>query len=364
MRGTVTKKRDRWYICYYVGKDAKGKWKQKWEGGWDSKKEAEKVLRQRITELEESYERKGESCLLKVYLQNWLDTYCKERLAPNTIRGYRVNVEKHIAPYIGDIRLDKLKPTDIQGLYTKLLGNGLSGTSVRYVHNNLHKALSVAVRHQLLSRNPADYVDPPVVDRYEAATLDAEQVRRLLAACVGSEIYLPVLLAVTLGLRRGEVLGLQWQDIDWKEQTLSVRRSASFTEGKMVVGDTKTPSSRRTLLLPAGVVVALEEQRERAPSLPFQLVCCRQDGAPLTTNALQHAFADVLERSGLPRIRFHDLRHTYATLMLRNGVPVKVASSILGHSSISITLNVYSHVMTDMQEGATGVIDGILRSSC
>lgn len=101
MRGTVTKKRDRWYICYYTGKDAKGKWKQKWEGSWDTKKAAEKVLRQRITELEETFERKGESSTLKVYLQNWLDTYCTERLAPNTIRGYRVNVEKHIVPYIG-----------------------------------------------------------------------------------------------------------------------------------------------------------------------------------------------------------------------------------------------------------------------
>ena len=183
MRGTVTKKRDRWYICYYIGKDAKGKWKQKWEGSWDTKKAAEKVLRQRITELEETFERKGESSTLKVYLQNWLDTYCTERLAPNTIRGYRVNVEKHIAPYIGQIRLNDLKPSDIQGLYSKLLAQGLSGTTVRYVHNNLHRALSVAVRQQLLTRNPADCVEPPVIDHYEAATLNDKQVRQLLTAC-------------------------------------------------------------------------------------------------------------------------------------------------------------------------------------
>ena len=192
MRGTVTKKRDRWYICYYIGKDAKGKWKQKWEGSWDTKKAAEKVLRQRITELEETFERKGESSTLKVYLQNWLDTYCTERLAPNTIRGYRVNVEKHIAPYIGQIRLNDLKPSDIQGLYSKLLAQGLSGTTVRYVHNNLHRALSVAVRQQLLTRNPADCVEPPVIDHYEAATLNDKQVRQLLTACRGTEIYVPV----------------------------------------------------------------------------------------------------------------------------------------------------------------------------
>lgn len=361
MRGTVTKKRNRWYICYYVGKDSSGNWKQKWEGSWETKKEAEKVLRQRISELEETFERKAEHCLLKVYLQNWLETYCEQRLAPNTIRGYRVNIEKHIVPYIGDIRLDKLKPIDIQGLYTKLLKSGLSGTTVRYVHNNLHKALAIAVRQQLISRNPADYVEPPTLDRYEVITLDISQVKRLLAASVGTEIYLPVLLAVTLGLRRGEVLGLQWQDIDWQERTLSVRRSATFVQGKMEIGDTKTRSSRRTILLPDSVVAELDkEQRRQAPCLPFQLVCCRQNGAPLTTNALQHHFAEVLEKSGLPHIRFHDLRHTYATLMLRRGIPAKIASSILGHSSIGITLDIYSHVMTDMQQGAVGVVDGIL----
>ena len=268
MRGTVTKKRDRWYICYYIGKDAHGKWKQKWEGSWDTKKAAEKVLRQRVAELEETFERKGENSTLKVYLQNWLDGYCKERLAPNTIRGYRVNIEKHIAPYIGQIRLDALKPSDIQGLYSKLLARGLSGTTVRYVHNNLHRALAVAVRQQLLSRNPADCVEPPVIDRYEAATLNDTQVRQLLAACHGTEIYVPVLLAVTLGLRRGEVLGLQWQDIDWQYSTLCVCRSASFRNGGMVIGSTKTRSSRRTLLLPAGVACELRELGRDCLRLP------------------------------------------------------------------------------------------------
>lgn len=362
MRGTVTKKRDRWYICYYIGKDANGKWKQKWEGSWDTKKAAEKVLRQRITELEETFERKVESCTLKVYLQNWLDTYCTERLAPNTIRGYRVNIDKHIVPYIGQIRLDALKPSDIQGLYSKLLAQGLSGTTVRYVHNNLHRALAVAVRQQVMSRNPADCVEPPVIDRYEAATLNNEQVRRLLTACHGTDIYVPVLLAVTLGLRRGEVLGLQWQDIDWQQSTLSIRRSASFRNGGMVMGNTKTRSSRRTLLLPVGVAHELQELNDGC--LPTEPICRRSDGTILTTNALYHQFAEVLKLSGLPHIRFHDLRHTYATLMLRNGVPAKIASSILGHSSIGITLNTYSHVLTEMQQGAAGVIDGILNGSC
>ena len=373
MKGTVTKKRNRWYIVYYTEKKANGRWKQKWEGSWETKKEAESVLRSRITDLEESFERKSGSSTLKVYLQNWLDTYCKERLAPNTIRGYRVNIEKHIVPYIGDIRLNQLRPADIQQLYSKLLVHGLSGTSVRYVHNNLRRALTVAVRQELIRRNPADLVEPPVIDHHEAVTLDAEQVRYLLEACKGTEVYLPVMLAVTLGLRRGESLALQWQDIDWKQHTVTIRHSATFSGGDTQLGSTKTKSSRRTLLLPTGVYHELEAARTQQDMArkqfgklynPLQLVCCRSDGSPLSSNVLWHGFTAVLENCDLPHIRFHDLRHTNATLMLRNAVPAKIVSSMLGHSSIGITMDIYSHVVTDMQEGAVGVMDNILNPSC
>ena len=267
--------------------------------------------------------------------------------------------------HIGQIRLDKLKPADIQKLYTLLLQQGLSGTTVRYVHNNLHRALSVAVRQQLLPRNPADYVEPPVIDHYEATTLNATEVRQLLTACKGSDIYFPVLLAVMLGLRRGEVLGLQWQDIDWQYHTLSICRSATFTNGQLTLGSTKTRSSHRSILLPAGVVLELKrEQEARGMCNPSQLICCRADGSPITTNVLCHLFDDVLKKSGLPHIRFHDLRHTNATLMLKNAIPAKIVSSMLGHSSIGITLDTYSHVMTEMQQDAAGVMDHILQGSC
>lgn len=369
MRGTVTKKRNRWYIRYYPGKDRNGKWLQKWEGSWETKRDAERVLRQRIDELESTFDRKGETSTMAVYLRYWLETYCKQHLAENTVRGYRVNIENHIIPQIGFIPLDKLKPTEIQNLYTNLLNKGLSGTSVRYVHNNLHKALSQAVKAQLIPKNPADYVEPPRVDRYEAQPLTPEQVKTLLKSCRGEDIYLPVLLAVTLGLRRGETLGLQWSNVDLQNGTLTVRQSASFTPDGIHLSTTKTRNSRRTLLLPEGLhstlQTALSQQEERRKELgasfnPLGLVCCREDGSPLTANVLQHNFRDTLLRSGLPQIRFHDLRHTNATLMLRNAVPAKIVSAMLGHSSIGITMDTYSHVITEMQEGATGVIDGLL----
>lgn len=287
--------------------------------------------------------------------------------------GYKVNVEKHIIPYIGTIPLNKLQPKDLQALYDKLRVAGLSGTSARYVHNNLRKALGQAVKAQLIPRNPADLVDPPKVDRYEAQTLTPEQAQKLIAACVGTEIHLPVLLALTLGLRRGEALGLQWADVDLTAKTVTVRHSATFAKGGLTLGTTKTKNSRRTLMVPEvlqeALEAALEKQTQEAERFgpgynPHGLVCCRLDGSPLTSGVLHHQYHALLEELELPSIRFHDLRHTNATLMLRNAVPAKIVSAMLGHSSIGITMDTYSHVMTEMQSGAVGVMDSLFKPSC
>ena len=370
MRGTVTKKKGRWYICYYIGKNPNGKWKQKWEGSWETRSEAEKVLRSRITNLESSYDRKADDSTLAVFLRHWLEVYVHPRLARNTINAYQINVEKHIIPYIGEIKLNRLTPRDIQRLYETLLASGLSGNSARHVHNNLHRALLWAVKQELIPRNPADMVDPPLIEQKERTTLTPEQIPRLLTACEGAFIYLPVMLAVSLGLRRGEALGLQWDDIDFIRKTVSIRHSVTCDKAGFTLGKTKTKSSNRTLMLPDALTAALQKEKEKQATRakfigrsfnPLNLVCCRDDGSPITTNALQHQFSDTLETADLPHIRFHDLRHTNATLMLRNAIPAKIVSAMLGHSSIGITMDLYSHVTTDMQGGAVHVIDDLLK---
>lgn len=370
MRGTVTKKRDRWYIVYYIGKDENGKWKQKWEGSWDTKREAERVLRSRIDEVESTFERKADKSTIAVFMRHWLAACCEPKLAVNTVNGYRVNIEKHIIPYIGSFSLNKLTPAHIQKLYSDLLASGLSGTSVRYVHNNLHRALKYAMKQELISRNPADYVDAPRIDRPEPHTLTPDEAKRLIGASLGRDIYMPVLLGLTLGLRRGEALGLQWCDIDMVAKTLTIVHSASFYKGGFTLSTTKTRNSRRTLMFPDALREAFEaEQAKQAGEAarfgagynPYHLVCCQSDGTPITSGILQHHFHEVLCSCGLPPIRFHDLRHTNATLMLRHNVPAKIVSSMLGHSSIGITMDTYSHVMTDMQAGAVGVMDSLLK---
>ncbi len=370
MRGTVTKKNDRWYLVYYVGKDSNGKWKQKWEGGFDTKKEAEKVLRTRIQEIESGFLNAVDNSTVAVYLRHWLESYCIPRLAPNTVSGYRINIERHIIPYIGNIRLNQLQPKDIQALYGKLANVGLSGTSIRYVHNNLHKALVSAVKGQVLQRNAADYVDIPLASRFEAEPLTPEQAKKLIAACKDTEIYIPVLLALMHGLRRGEVLALQWNDVDFSNGTLFVRRSANYIKGEFSLSDTKTRNSRRTLRLSPTMVCSLQAHKALQDEWraefgkgfnPYNLVICRKDGSPMTPNAVQYLFKEVLAANNLPDIRFHDLRHTNATLMLRNAIPAKIVSAMLGHSTVGITLDTYSHMMTDMQDDAVSAIENMLK---
>lgn len=366
MKGSVSKRGNKYYPRVNITKDENGNWRQKWGKGYATKKEAEKALRKLVEEVENAFDRKAGKSSLDTYLRHWLDSYCVPRLAPNTVRGYRVNIEKHIIPHIGAIQLDALTPRDIQRLYAKLASSGLSGTSIRYVHNNLHKALAHAVKQEMIYRNPADLVDPPLVNRFEGVALSPDDIKRLLTASISSELYLPITLALTLGLRRGEALGLQWKDVDFKQRTITIRHSASYANGEFSLSTPKTKRSKRTLLVPDVLLSALESAHSKQAELldlmgkdfnPYNLVCCRPDGTPFTFGALQYHYKNLLKSSGLPDVRFHDLRHTNATLLLRSSVPAKIVSSMLGHSSIGITMDTYSHVMTDMQSPAVHAVN-------
>lgn len=371
MKGTVTKRGKTWSIVFYQGKTDQGKWKQTWVSGFPSKKEAERELRRRIDDIEASGCSSLSTKTVSVFLQAWLNS-CEQRLAPNTIRGYRTNVEKHINPYLGSIPIAKVTAIDIQRLYSKLLEQGLSPTSVRYVHNNLHKAFAYGVKTMVLPRNPAEQVDPPRINHFEAATLKPEEVVKLLTACRGTEIYLPVLLAVSLGLRRGEILGLTFDDVDLDNGVLFVRHSAQCNNLESFrLADTKTRSSRRTLLLPALVVseirqcktTVMERRTKISPSYnSLDLVCHRDLGTPFTANTLQHQFKNALYKAGLRDIRFHDLRHSYTTLLARSAVNPRITAEILGHSGVGITLERYTHVQNDMQRPAVEAIDALLNT--
>ncbi|OQB54108.1 MAG: Transposase [Firmicutes bacterium ADurb.Bin146] len=376
MRGTLIKRGTMWSFVVELGRDNKGKRKQKWYSGFKTKKEAEKKLAEVIHQIETNTFINPDKLTLEEYLKQWLSDYVEPNLTPSTIAGYKVNIEKHIIPSIGNIPLQKLQPAHVQKFYNEKIRNGrldgkggLSAKSVMYIHRNLREALSYAVKQQLIMRNVADMVELPKQKKFQATFLNEEEVQELLEAFKGTYCYVPVLLGVGLGLRRGEALGLQWKDIDFDNKTIQIRRSLIPTKDGLLFHDPKTEGSKRIIVAPETIInelKAVKEKQDKDKEVmgeaynDMDLVTCYGDGSPINPTAFGHSFIRTLAKNKLKHIRFHDLRHTNATLMLKQNIPAKVASERLGHSTIGITLDLYSHVLKEMQEEAASKIEEII----
>ena len=376
MRGCITKKGSTYSVVVDTGRDENGKRKQKWFNGYKSSKEAEKALIKILNQLEDNSYLDVEKMTVREYLKNWLETYVDVNLSKTTARGYRVNIEKHIIPSLGNIPLHKLQPIHIQDLYNKKVKNGrcdgkggLSAKSVIYIHRVLRKALSQAVKLQILSKNAADFVDTPKKKTYQAKILNEDEIQLLLNAFRGTNIFIPVVLAISTGLRRGESLGLRWGDIDFEQKTLTISQTILPTNEGYTFDTPKSEKSHRTIVVADNITKLLQHHKrlqENNKKLlgkaynDFDLVSCYPDGKPFSPSSLSHMFARVLKRNNLPSIRFHDLRHINATLMLKNNIPAKIASERLGHSTVGITLDLYSHVLKEMQEDAALKLDSII----
>jgi len=261
-------------------------------------------------------------------------------------------------------------PAHVRGLYREKLEAGLSPRTVQYVHVTLHKALNQAVADGLIPRNATDAVKPPQVRREEIHPLTPEQVKVLFEAVRGDRLEALYVLAVTTGLRQGELLGLKWDDVDMEAGTLSVRRTLTTAKGGPVLSAPKTRGSRRTVKRSQTSLNALRghlacqlEEIDRVGSLWREngLIFASEVGEPLDRRALtMHLFKPLLMRARLPKIRFHDLRHTCATLLLSKNVNPKLVSEMLGHATIAITLDTYSHVLPTMQESAAKAMEDAL----
>ena len=303
------------------------------------------------------------------YLGSWLDGVARLRVRPTTFDGYERLVRLHVNPEIGSVRLARLTPQALARLYERLLQKGLSARTVSLTHSVLHSALSQALRWNLVARNPADAVDPPRTQRREFRTLALEEAERLLEGARSDRLYALYVLALTCGLRQAELLGLRWIDVDPDRAILAVRQQALRVRGGWTFGEPKTGKGRRTVTLPALTVEALRLHRLRQSQEKLRLGPAWDDlglvfanliGRPIEKqNLLRRSFWPLLERTGLPHIRFHDLRHTAATLLLEQGVHPKVVQERLGHSTISVTMDTYSHVMPTLQREAADELDRI-----
>jgi len=312
----------------------------------------------------------GDKQTLGQYLATWLDTM-RPNVKPKTYRSYEQLVRVHILPLVGDVPLSKVGAQQVQLLYAKRLEAGSSTTTVHHVHAVLHRALATALRLGLVQRNVCDLVDPPRMRHYEMMVLTAPQVRTLLQAAKGHRLEALFVLALATGMRQGELLALKWADVDLEAATVTVRATLQHVRGRgFVFLPPKTKQSRRKVALPTTVVEALHQHHARQlnerKSLglaweDMDLVFTNQVGRPLDgVNVLRRELHPLLRRAGLPVIRFHDLRHTAATLLLSQGVNAKVVSEMLGHSDISITLGIYAHVLPDMQQHAAEAMNRIL----
>ena len=366
MRGSIVKRGNKYSIVYDLGYKANGKRNQKWESGFRTKKDAQHRLNNRIHEVQTGNYVEEDTRALGEFLREWFSSYVEPNLAINTINGYQTNIEKHIIPAIGHIQISQLKPTDVQKFYDEKINCGLSATTVIYIHRVLHKALGYAVKHQSIYRNITDLVEIPRKKKFEPKVLSEDEVKQLLEVCKGSYLYMAVLLAVSTGLRRGEVLGLSWNDIDFKYKTISIRRTQVINNGRIIYTPVKTMKSNRSLLISDNLLDILKKHHNDQNELKKFLlsdydegnfVVCFDDGKPISANLMNKNFRNTLIRNNLPIVRFHDLRHTNATLMLKKGIPAKIASERLGHSSIGITMDTYSQVLCDMQKDAAEILD-------
>ncbi len=330
--------------------------------------ECQQWLRKTLDQKDQGIGFEGRNIPLGTFLQDWISTKGIE-LKPKTKLQYESLIEKYIIPTIGNKKLFDLNLLLINRFYSSLIKRNVGTRTIRYIHSVLHVALEQAVRNGFLIRNPAHGATLPRKEHKEMQVLNEDQVNQFLIAVKDSRLKTLYHLALSTGMRQGELLGLKWSDIDWNHSTLQIKRQLQYIVGKgLVFSDLKTHFSLRAIKLGSNMLNELRAHRRRQEVeinrvgkkwKDNSLIFPSSVGTPTNPSNLVWGFKKLLKMAGLPSIRFHDLRHTAATLMISHGVPVNVVSKILGHSKVSVTLNIYAHSNTDMQEQAAKIMDDL-----
>jgi integrase len=304
------------------------------------------------------------------YLERWLEVSVRGTVRMSTYERHEGIVRTHLKPALGRIKVKNLIPTHVRGLHREKMDAGLAPATVRKLHSTLHKALSQAVSDGLIARNAAA-IKSPRPDPEEMYPLSADEASALLKAARGERFEALYMLAITTGLRRGELLGLRWRDVDLEHGVLRVGHALVREGGRYRLGETKTKRGHRSIRLTSQAVSALGvhrkrqlEERMRLASLyeDHDLIYATQKGTPLNPeNLVKRSFKPLLKRAGLPEIRFHDLRHTCATLLLGRGVHPKLVQELLGHATIAMTLDTYSHFLPSMGDQTARAMEDALR---
>jgi integrase len=382
MRGHVKQRsKGTWSIVIDVGIDPDtGKRKQQWYTVKGARREADAKLREMLDTLEKGVYVRPNKVTLGEWMDEWLNSYAALHVSPRTIESYREQIKRHIIPVLGAIPLAQLQPHNLEKYYAQKLASGrvdgkggLSATTVRYQHALIYESLKDAVKKGIAMRNVAAIVDPPRRSHdTKLAIMNPEQVKKFLEAAKETPYYYIFYTALHTGMRRGELLGLRWGDVDLDFATLSVVQTIYKSKGKCIVKEPKNASSRRAIALTPNLAILLRKYRGQMELdkkmlgvrlKDSDLVFSYFDGKPFDPSTLSHTFSKVMVRAGVPHIRFHDLRHTHATLMLKAGIHPKVVGERLGHSNIRTTIDTYSHVLPGLQEAAARRFDEMLDES-
>ena len=304
------------------------------------------------------------------WMDEWFEAYAKVKVRPSSHQTYKGYIENHIKPNIGDIPIEKLTSLQLQKFYRLLLTEGripriesekqprgLSAKTVRNINQVISSAMDMAVRHKLILSNPTEGCELPKVEHREMKTLPAEQLGAFLREAKESGVYELYYLDLATGLRRGELLGLKWEDVDLQNGVIHVRRQVARVDGEVKELPLKTKNSYRNISISQDAVAMLTEMEAHRSS---DYVFPSSTGGPISPDSVNNMLHRVLKRAGLPSIRFHDLRHTFATLALQNGVDIKTVSGMMGHFSAGFTLDTYAHVTTSAQKEAARTMGNVL----
>lgn len=367
--GSIYKRKDgRWTSCINLGwKD--GKLKRKYFYG-ETRADVQKALTKALRDKEQGLPAAVERQTVAQFLDRWLEDHAKPKIRPKTYRSYELYIRLHLKPKIGRLQLEKLAPQHVQTMM-KELTEEVSANTARYARTILRVALAAALKWGLVARNVAALVDPPTHRKITIAPLTPEEARTFLDALKGDRLEALLSVAIAMGLRQAEALGLRWSDIDWQARVIKVENQLQRVEkfGKLTLVPLKSDSSRRVLPMPETIVAALRTHRTRQleermlAGEKWQdsgLVFTTSRGTAMDARNVLRKFHAIRERAGLRHQRYHDLRHCAASLLLAQGVPAKTVQEILGHSDIRLTMNTYVHVMPAMKRDAADLMDAIL----
>lgn len=367
MKGHVRKRGNKWCFVVDIGRDElTGKRQQKWFYGYSKEKEAERAMIEVIKEINDGTFVEETDETIEHFMKNWLQNK-KNQVRPGTWKSYSWLINTHLIPHLGKVKVFQLKPRHLNDLYNQKLLNVISANSIKKLHGLIKDALDEGIGYGDLSKNAANAVTPPRVKKVKFEVWDEQQLKMFLEEAKGNRFYVAFELAASTGMRIGEILGLRWRDVDLSEAKLSIRQAYTKAHSGYEFHEPKTSSGERSVALFPGTVELLKkhkESQEKEKNKAFYndhgLVIQTHIGTPVSPRNLSREYYKIIDKLSIPKIRFHDLRHTHATLLLKKGVHAKIVQERLGHSSITITLDTYSHVLPGLQEAALKSLGGTL----